>query len=132
MWTVMDRDFVMRDGRPVLKASYIMPEIRAPRWGLRRRGMPAKDAESTIEDAFQRSFREALLAEVYEQGARGELARDGRKAKIWLSVREGVPVDSLFSDLLSRRTLSFFALVRKTRSTRLSQSLRTIILPHCL
>ena len=51
MWTVMDRDFVMRDGRPVLKASYIMPEIRAPRWGLRRRGMPAKDAESTIEDA---------------------------------------------------------------------------------
>jgi len=71
-----------------------------------RRGISAKNAESTIEDVFQRSFREALLAEVHEEGPRGELARDRHKAEIWLSVREGLPVDSIFSDLPSRRMAS--------------------------
>jgi hypothetical protein len=71
------------NGRPCLKASYIMkrnPDARAAYDAIRRRGATAKEAAATIERTFQHMFTETLLAEVYEEGERGEIARDRRRS----------------------------------------------------
>jgi hypothetical protein len=93
------------DGRLRLKASYIMrkdPRAKAAYDALQRRGLSATAAKNEIEHAFQLAFTEALIAEVSEEGERGEIARDRCKAEIWLSLQEGLPVESIFPDLPPR------------------------------
>jgi hypothetical protein len=80
------------NGRPCLKASYIMrkdPRAKAAYNALRCRGLSARAAKDEIEHAFQLAFTEVLIAEAFEEGERGELTRDRRKAEIWLSLAEG-------------------------------------------
>ena len=90
------------NGRPCLKASYIMkrdPRAKAACDALRRRGLSARAAEDEIENAFQLAFTEVLIAEAFQEGERGEIARDRRKAEIGLSLQEGLPVEKIFPDL---------------------------------
>jgi hypothetical protein len=96
-------DFRIVGGRPRLRASYIMkrdPRARAAYDAIRRRGATAEEAKDTIEEAFQKSFLEVLIA--YDPNERGQIARDRRKAEIWLSLQEGLSVDSIFADLPPR------------------------------
>jgi hypothetical protein len=99
----MDRDFKTdANGRQCLKAGYVMkrdPRAKAAYDALRRRGLPREEAEARIEQAFQMAFTEALIAEAFEEGERGQIARDRRKTEIWLSLQEGLSVERIFPDL---------------------------------
>jgi hypothetical protein len=94
----LDPAFKIVDGRPVMKASYVMkkdPNARMAYRALRGRGVSREKAEALIEAVS----REAFITVVCHAADYSDWKAADPRPECWFLLAEGLPVERIFLDL---------------------------------